>query len=243
MNELWSVWTHLQGLPTLWLLVTLLAYQTALWLYKRLRQSPLANPVAVAVVLVLCVLLPSGVRYQEYATSVHVLQLLLGTATVALAVPLYHQLHHVRALRRVLVVGLIAGSCTGIVTALGVAWWLGGSEVLLRSVAAKSVTTPIAMGISERIDGLPSLTAAVVICTGVVGAMVGQRVFVVLGISDQRVCGFALGIAAHGIGTARALELSQEQGAFAALAMGLNGLLTALLVPVLIPVLLNWFGW
>jgi predicted murein hydrolase (TIGR00659 family) len=242
MNELWSLWQRLQTLPTVWLLVTLLAYQAALWLYKRLRHSPLANPVAVAVVLVLCVLLPSGVRYQEYASAVHVLQLLLGTATIALAVPLYKHLHHVRALRRVLVLGLVVGSCAGIVTALGVAWLLGGSEALLRSVAAKSVTTPIAMGISERIEGLPSLTAAVVICTGVFGAMVGQRVFAVLGIRDQRVCGFALGIAAHGIGTARALELSQEQGAFAALAMGLNGLLTALLVPVVVPVLLHWLG-
>jgi len=130
-------------------------------------------------------------------------------------------------------VGLVVGSFTGIVSAVGLAWALGASSATLRSLAPKSVTTPIAMGISEQVAGIPSLTAVFVIITGIVGAMVGKELLDLLRIHNPGARGFAMGLSAHGIGTARALQMSEESGAFAGLAIGLNGALTAVLVPML----------
>ena len=133
-----------------------------------------------------------------------------------------------------LLLALCAGSATAIISAVLIARACGASLATQLSLAPKSVTTPIAMGISENIGGIPSLTAALVIVTGIVGAVGGRSLFRLLGVRDDAVKGFAMGIAAHGIGTARAFQESETMGAFSALAMGLNGLLTALLVPLLI---------
>ncbi|MDQ5907104.1 MAG: hypothetical protein QG590_1587, partial [Pseudomonadota bacterium] len=132
-------------------------------------------------------------------------------------------------------VGLIAGSLTAAFSALLVAKALGASVATQLSLAPKSVTTPIAMGIAERIGGLPSLTAVLVITTGILGAVAGRYLFDALGVRDPAIRGFATGVTAHGIGTARAFQESEQAGAFSALAMGMNGLLTALLLPVLLP--------
>jgi putative effector of murein hydrolase len=132
---------------------------------------------------------------------------------------------------------LLAGSVTAIVSAVVVAWALGASRETLASLAPKSVTTPIAMAVSERLGGLPSLTAALVILTGIVGAMTATPLLDVLGIRDWRARGFGIGVAAHGIGTARAFQVDQLAGTFAGIAMGLNGLVTALLAPLLLALL------
>jgi len=160
---------------------------------------------------------------------------LLGPATVALAIPLYTQFRRVKQMALPIAVGLLAGSLAAIVSAVLIAHWLGGSAATVFSLAPKSVTTPIAMGISERIGGLPSLTAVLVILTGILGAVAAPGLFRLCRIRDTAIQGFAMGVASHGIGTARAFQINEQMGAFAALAMGLNGLLTALLVPLLLP--------
>jgi putative effector of murein hydrolase len=151
-----------------------------------------------------------------------------------LAVPLYSHFGTVRAVLLPMLVALLAGAFTAVVTAVGTAALLGASFETLASLAPKSVTTPIAMGISERIGGLPSLTAVLVILTGILGAMLATPLLNALDIRDWRARGFAAGVAAHGIGTARAFHVSELAGTFAGVAMGLNGLVTALLVPLLI---------
>ncbi|MBZ0126540.1 MAG: LrgB family protein, partial [Rhodocyclaceae bacterium] len=135
---------------------------------------------------------------------------------------------------------LVVGSLTATVSAVAIGKLFGASEASLLSLAPKSVTTPIAMGIAERIGGLPSLTAVLVITTGILGAIGARFIYQALGIADHAVRGFAIGVASHGIGTARAFQVSEQAGAFSGLAMGLNALLTALLVPLLIPLLKNW---
>jgi len=162
---------------------------------------------------------------------------LLGPATVALAIPLYRQFRRMRAMAVPLSVTLMIGSTTAIVSAWLVGQWLGADEPTLISLAPKSVTTPIAMAVAEALGGLPSLTAALVITTGILGAMTAQSLFRLMRIHDAAAQGFAIGISAHGIGTARAFQISPEAGAFAALAMAANGLLTALLAPWLVPLL------
>jgi len=234
LNELW---VYLAASPLLGLTLTLVAYQGAWWLHKRSGFSPLANPVLIAVAVLVTVLTLSGTAYQTYFEGAQFVHFLLGPATVALAIPLYAQIRRVRALLLPVLAGLVAGSLTAIVSAVAVGKLLGASKPTLLSLAPKSVTTPIAMGIAERIGGIPSLTAVLVIATGIVGAVSARYLFDAMKIKEPAVRGLAIGVASHGIGTARAFQVSEEAGVFAALAMGLNGVLTALLVPVLAPAL------
>lgn len=229
-----DIWVYLSASPLLGLTITLLAYQGAYWLYRRTNFNPLLNPVLLAIIMLVAALKLTNTPYQTYFDGAQFVHFLLGPATVALAVPLYAQFGKLRALLLPLGGALLAGSLTAIISVLGIGWLLGAGETTLLSLAPKSVTAPIAMGISEKIGGIPSLTAVLVIMTGVSGAMMAKYVLDALRVRDHGVRGFAVGVAAHGIGTARAFQLSEEAGAFAGLGMGLNGLLTAILMPLML---------
>ena len=242
MTQLGALWVYLAATPLLGLTMTLFAYLIAQGIYARARFNPLANPVLIAVALVVAVLSMTHTPYQTYFQGAQFVHFLLGPATVALALPLYRQLPKLRHAAVPLAGGLIAGSLTAIVSATAVAMLFGVSRVTVISLAPKSATTPIAMAIAERLGGLPSLTAVLVICTGVFGAVSARTILNVLRIEEPEVRGFALGVASHGIGTARAFQVSEEMGAFAGLGMGLNGLFTAFVVPVLLPMVLRWIN-
>jgi predicted murein hydrolase (TIGR00659 family) len=229
-----QTWVYLSATPLFWLTMTLLAYQIAHWIYRRCGAHPIANPVLIAVVLLLALLTLTGTPYDTYFSGAQFVHFLLGPATVALAIPLYGQFQRLVGLAGPLLIALVGGSMTAMLSAVFVGHWAGGSLPTLLSLAPKSVTTPIAMGIAERIGGHPSLAAVMVIATGILGAITAQTLFRWLKVKDEAVGGFALGVAAHGIGTARAFQVSETMGAFAALGMGLNGLLTALALPTLI---------
>lgn len=235
-----QTWVYLSATPLFWLTMTLVAYQIAHWIYRRCGAHPLANPVLIAVVLLLALLTLTGTPYDTYFSGAQFVHFLLGPATVALAIPLYGQFQRLVGLAGPLLLALVGGSLTAMLSAVFVGHWLGGSLPTLLSLAPKSVTTPIAMGIAERIGGHPSLAAVMVIATGILGAITAQTIFRWLKVNDDAVSGFALGVAAHGIGTARAFQLSETMGAFAALGMGLNGLLTAISLPSLIQWLKPW---
>ncbi len=229
-----EIWVYLSASPLLGLTVTLLAYQAAYWIYMKAKMNPLANPVALSVAMLVALLWFTGTPYPTYFEGAQFVHFLLGPATVALAVPLYGNLETLR--RNLLPLGgaLLAGSFTAVLSALGIGWVLGASRETLLSLAPKSVTTPIAMGIAEKLGGLPSLTAVLVVMTGIVGAVLARGTLNLLRVHDHAVRGFAVGIAAHGIGTARAFQVSETMGAFAGLGMGLNGMATAFLFPVLV---------
>ena len=237
LNELW---VYLSASPLLGLTVTLVAYQGAYWLFRRSGTNPLANPVLIAVAALVTLLLATGTSYQTYFDGAQFVHFLLGPATVALAVPLYTQFRRVRAMLLPIAAGLLAGSVTAALSAMAVGKLFGASAPTLYSLAPKSVTTPIAMGVAERIGGIPSLTAVLVITTGILGAVGARTLFDAMGVKDHAIRGFSIGVASHGIGTARAFQVSEQAGAFAALAMGLNGLLTALLLPILLPRVAAW---
>lgn len=234
-----AIWVYLAASPLLGLTMTLVAYVTAQAIYVRCRSSPLANPVAIAVALVCAMLALSGMAYRDYFEGAQFVHFLLGPATVALAVPLARQWPHMRRWMLPMLAALLAGSATAIVSAVGVMLALGGSAQLAASAGPKSATTPIAMALSQKLGGLPSLTAAMVIATGVLGAIVAPFIFARLRGAPDEVRGFALGVAAHGIGTARAFQVSAAMGAFAGFGMGLNGVLTSLLAPWLVPLMLR----
>lgn len=235
--ELYRIWVYLATTPLLGLTVTLSAYVAGQALYKRVKLHPLANPVLIAVVLLVLLLRVTDTDYQTYFDGAQFVHFLLGPATVALAVPLYRHFRHVRRSAAAVLLSVIGGSLTAAVTAVGVGWMLGATRETLLSLAPKSVTTPIAMGIAEQIGGVPSLTAVFVILTGIIGAMLATGTLNLLRIRDWRARGLATGVAAHGIGTARAFQVSEVAGAFASLALGLNGLATAFLLPALFALL------
>jgi predicted murein hydrolase (TIGR00659 family) len=231
------LWVYLAATPLLGLTITLLAYLIAQRIYAACRFNPLANPVLITVAIVVVVLKTSATPYDTYFDGAQFVHFLLGPATVALALPLYRQLANLRRLALPIIVSLAAGSLTAIVSAVTVARVFGASHQTIASLAPKSATTPIAMAVAKEVGGVPSLTAVLVISTGVFGAVMARGILNVLRVTDVEARGFALGVASHGIGTARAFQVSEEMGAFAGLGMGLNGVFTAFIVPVLLPVL------
>jgi predicted murein hydrolase (TIGR00659 family) len=239
LNE---IWVYLSATPLLGLTATLLAYLLAYRIYERTKFNPLANPVAIAVALLVALLAATGTPYPTYFEGAQFVHFLLGPATVALAVPLYDQRDKLKRLALPLALGIAAGVATAVVSAIAIARLLGASRETLLSLAPKSVTTPIAMGIAEKIGGLPSLTAVLVILTGMIGAVIARPLLNLVRVDSHAARGIALGTASHGIGTARAFTVSEEMGAFAGLAMGLTALVTALVAPWLVGVLVGVVG-
>jgi predicted murein hydrolase (TIGR00659 family) len=233
MTGLRDIWVYLSASPLLHLTLTLVAFQAGSWIYRRAGMNPLLNPVLLAVLAIVAILVSTGTPYSKYFEGAQFVHFLLGPATVALAIPLYRQLERVRRSAVAILVSLLTGSLTAALSAVLLVKVLGGSRDTMISMAPKSVTAPVAMGISEQLGGLPSLTAVLVILTGILGAMLGPPLMNLLGIKDWAARGLAIGTASHGIGTARALQVSEVAGAFSGLAMGLNALATAALLPLL----------
>ncbi|MEM6490395.1 MAG: LrgB family protein [Pseudomonadota bacterium] len=230
-NDAFEIWIYLAQTPLLGLTLTLAAYCAGLWIYARAGAHPLLNPVLIAVALLAAVLLATDTPYDVYFDGAQFAHFLLGPATVALAIPLYRVWRQARQALAGVAAALVAGSAAAVAVAAGVAWALGASPEAVLSITPKSVTTPIAMGVAEEIGGLPSLTAVMVILTGVLGAVLGPLALDALRVRDWRARGLAIGVASHGIGAARALSVNATAGAFAALAMGLNAMLTAIALP------------
>lgn len=235
------VWAYVMHSPLFAIALTLSVYLCAMRISAWFNFSPLANPVVIAVLMLIWVLSASGISYADYFSAAQPIHLMLGPVTVALAIPLARQLPRLRRSVLALSIGLVCGSLTAIVSAVLITIWMGGSYQLALSIGPKSATTPIAMSIAEKVGGIPSVAAAIVILTGAFGALVARYLFNWMRISSPEIRGFALGLSAHGIGTARAFQVSKELGTFAGLGMGLNGILTAVMAPTLVPLIVNYF--
>ncbi len=239
-DRLSDVWVYLSATPLLGLTVTLVVYQLAFMAYRRSGFQPWANPVALSVAALGLLLWSSGTSYATYFEGAQFVHFLLGPATVALAVPLVDQWERLRRWWLPMLLALVVGTLAATVSAVALGYVLGATPATLASLVPKSVTTPVAMGIAEKMGGLPSLTAVLVVSTGILGAMSARTLFNWMGIREPLVRGFALGTAAHGIGTARAFQVSEESGAFAGLAMGLSALFSAVALPLVGGWLLRW---
>ena len=239
MNEqgLYHIWVYLSETPLLWLTVTLAAFAAGDAISARFRRHPLANPVMIAAALLILLLVATGTSYGTYFAGAQFVHFLLGPATVALGLPLWRNRAAVVRNLLPMCAALVAGSITAIASAVLVAWALGAPGEIMASLAAKSVTAPIAMALTESIGGIPALAAVLVVLTGILGSVIVTPLMNTLRITDFAARGFAVGVASHGIGTARAFQVSEEAGTFAGIAMGLNGALTAL-VFLLLPLLL-----
>jgi predicted murein hydrolase (TIGR00659 family) len=206
-------------------------------LAARLGRHPLANPVVIAAGLLILLLAVTGTPYQTYFAGAQFVHFLLGPATVALGLPLWRNRVAVRRNLLPMCAALLAGSLTAMASAVAIAWALGAPGEILGSLAPKSVTAPIAMALTESIGGIPALAAVLVVLTGILGSVIVTPLMNALKVTDYAARGFAVGVASHGIGTARAFQVSEEAGTFAGIAMGLNGALTAL-VFLLLPLVL-----
>ncbi|XLX39739.1 LrgB family protein [Ectopseudomonas mendocina] len=228
-----GAWQALTHHPLFGIGITLGAYQLAMAAYERTRWVFL-QPVLVSMLTVIGILLLCGLSFAEYRSSVAPLTLLLGPATVALAVPLYLNLRRIRQLFWPIILTLLIAGTFATVLGAGLAWLFGAERPMLMSMAPKSVTSPIAMLVADQIGGIAALAAVFVMITGVIGAIVGPSILRLCRVHHPAAQGMALGITAHAVGTARALQESDECGAFAALAMSLMGVITAVLLPLAI---------
>jgi predicted murein hydrolase (TIGR00659 family) len=232
--KLQEIWVYLSGSPLLALILTLTAYQAGVLIYERVNRNPLANPVFIAIVLVATAITLIGMPYAKYFEGAQFVHFLLGTATVSLAVPIYRGMNAMKGRALPLLIALLAGGATSIVTAAGIAWLMGADETIVGGMYAKSVTAPIAMGIAERIGASPTLTAVFAVTTGILGAVLAPYILNAVGSKAWWQRGFAIGAAAHGLGTSRAFSVNAEAGTYSSLAMGLHGILGAILIPLVI---------
>jgi predicted murein hydrolase (TIGR00659 family) len=234
-----SLWVYLSQSPLLWLTVTLLTYAIADAVSLKTNRNPLANPVLHSMWIIGAFLLLTGTSYTTYFGGAQFVHFLLGPATVALAVPLYENRRQVAAAIVPMLAALVVGSLTAIISVVWLAEAAGLPRAVVLSLAPKSVTAGVAMGISESLHADPSLTAVAVVLTGIIGAVIVTPLMNRFSITDFRARGFAVGIAAHGIGTARAFQVDAVAGVFAGIAMSLNALVTSLLVPVAVTLLVR----
>ena len=233
MTPLGTIWVYLESTPLLGLTATLVGWQVAVALSRALGDRPLANPVLIAILLLSLLLLATHTPYSAYFQGAQYVHFLLGPATVALAVPMHAAWNQIRRSAPAIIPAILAGSLTSAASVMLIARALGASQSVVLSLAPKSVTTPIAMGVAEQIGGNPSLAAVFVLLTGLVSIVAGPPLWTVLRILDWRARGLAAGTAGHGLATARVLLLHETAGAFGGLAIGLNGIVTALIVPPL----------
>jgi predicted murein hydrolase (TIGR00659 family) len=232
MADFVQLWVYLASTPLFGLTATLLTYVVAQALYEHVQRAPWANPVLWSVVVIGAVLLLTQTPYPSYFAGAQFVHFLLGPAVVALAWPLWQRRAEVRRRGVALTLAALAGGAAAAGSAVALAWALDLPGDVVRSLAPKSVTAPVAMGIAQSLGGVPALAAVFAVLTGMVGALSAKFLFDSLGIRDWAVRGFALGTAAHGIGAARALQVHADAGAYAGMALGMQVLLGSILMPL-----------
>ena len=228
-----DLWVYLSATPLFGLTATVVAYVLAQAVYLRTGRAPWANPVLWTVLALATALTLSGTSYPSYFSGAQFIHFLLGPAVVALAWPLWQRRAELRQRAGAVLLAGLAGGAAASGSAVGLGWALGLPPPVLRSLAPKSVTAPVAMGIAEQLGGIPALAAVFAVLTGLVGAVAAKFLFDTLRVDEPQVRGYALGTASHGIGAARALQVNPEAGAYAALALGVQALQASLLMPML----------
>lgn len=234
MGELDSLWVYLSASPLLSIMVTIIGFLISSHINRMAGGSAFLHPVIVAIALIVAFLTLVGTSYEQYFEGAQFIHFLLGPATVALAIPLFDHLERVKQMFWPLIIACISGIFTAALSTISIVIAMGGRRETVLSLTPKSVTSPIAMGIAEKIGGYPSLTAGLVLVTGAIGCVIGPIMFRWLKIEDHSVQGFTMGLAAHGFGTAQSFTVSSIAGAFAGLAMGLTGMLSAFILPLLV---------
>ena len=225
---------YITNTPLVWLILTLGSFKLGIIIYEKFDKHTLLQPIIIAYAIIMSTLFITGVSYEEYFKGVEIIHFFLGPATVALALPLFNNLKHIKSLFLPIMITLVIAGVFSILIAVGLLWALDAKLPTILSMTTKSITAPIAIITSEQIGAIPSLAVGFVIITGIIGALLGTTIFRLINIKHDTSKGFALGVVSHGIGTARAIEISEKAAAFSALAMGLSGIFTAVFLPLII---------
>ena len=235
MNLHWqSAFNAVWMSPYLGLLLTIMSFQVGLWLFRKSHQQPILHPVMVSVVSLCAVVYVTDLSFERYMQSAQTISQFLGPVIVALAIPLYENLKALRQYWLPFVLSNVLGGALTIGIAVAILMVAGGSELAVNSMWTKSITTAFALQIAPQIGGLPALAAAIIMFTGIFGAVMAPWLFKVFKIEQAPAQGCALGVCAHAVGTAKALEFGSVQGAFAALSMSFMGILCAFSLPFLL---------
>ncbi|WP_137129775.1 LrgB family protein [Rhizobium sp. FY34] len=234
-----DLWVYLSTSPLIWLTLTVCTWIAAVELSVRLKRHPLLNPVMISILFLSLVMTLFHIPYERFFAGAQFVHFLLGPATVAIAVPLYLQWHEVKRVLAPIGVALLVGSVVAVVSVIVLGTLVGLPHDVMVSFLPKSATAGVAMAISSSLGGNPSLTAVLVILTGIIGALIVTPLMNRMGIRDYAARGFAVGLTSHGIGTARAYEVDKTAGLFAGIAMALNAIATSLIVPLAAHLLLG----
>ena len=233
MNDFVQIWVYLASKPLFGLTATIAVYVVAYAVYERLRAAPLANPVLWSVIAIGGILLLTRTPYPSYFAGAQFVHVLLGPAVVALAWPMWLRRYEFRRRAGPLLLAATLGGLAAAGSGVAIGWLFGLPAQVLRSLAPKSVTAPVAMGIAEQLGGIPALAAVLAIVTGIVGALSALALFTMIRVKDMRTRGFALGTASHGIGAARAMQVDLDAGAYAGVALGLQVFVASVSLPLL----------
>lgn len=225
---------YVMNTPLSWIIITISAYKIGILIYEKSGKHALLQPIVIAYVIMLPILLLAKIPYKQYFDAVFILHFFLGPATVALALPLYKNLKLIQSYFLPIIITLFAGGIFTILSAVGILWLFDASKITMLSMTTKSVTAPITLITAHDIGANASLAIGFVVITGLLGALFGTFVFKLLKIKHDAAKGFALGLISHAVGTARAFEISENAAAFSALAMGLVGVFIAVLLPIVI---------
>ncbi|MDD9892603.1 MAG: LrgB family protein [Gammaproteobacteria bacterium] len=225
-------WSAVLQSPWLMVGMTVAGFHIGSKIYNAFNKTPVLHPVLIGLLVTIGCLVTLGISFQQYREGADMIYQLLGPVTVALAVPMYTRLAYIRKAAVAVSVGLLIGGGLAVISALAFMWLAGADAAMLATTSTKSVTGAIAMQVAEGIGGYGALAAVIVLVTGVAGAIVAPPVFKLLNIESEAAQGFALGVAAHAVGTARSFEISETAGAFAALGMSLMGIACAILIPL-----------
>ncbi|QOQ69794.1 CidB/LrgB family autolysis modulator [Photobacterium damselae] len=225
----------------IWLVATLVCFYVARYISGKIK-NPLLNPLLITLIVLIALLKWLQVPYEVYFADNKIINFLLGPAVVALALPLYQQLAHIRSKWKTIMTACFVGSVLSMTFGTAIAFWMGADAQLAASILPKSITTPLAMAASQQIGGIPSITAAMVILVGIFGAVLGYPIMKLLKIEHPLAKGLSMGTVSHALGTAKAAEEDYQEGAFSSLALVICGIMTTILAPILFPILVHLFS-
>ncbi|BAX52972.1 Inner membrane protein YohK [Photobacterium damselae subsp. piscicida] len=225
----------------IWLVATLVCFYVARYISGKIK-NPLLNPLLITLIVLIVLLKWLQVPYEVYFADNKIINFLLGPAVVALALPLYQQLAHIRSKWKTIMTACFVGSVLSMTFGTAIAFWMGADAQLAASILPKSITTPLAMAASQQIGGIPSITAAMVILVGIFGAVLGYPIMKLLKIEHPLAKGLSMGSVSHALGTAKAAEEDYQEGAFSSLALVICGIMTTILAPILFPILVHLFS-
>ncbi|WP_130808046.1 LrgB family protein [Senegalia massiliensis] len=224
--------------PYFGILISIVAFEIGLYIYKKTK-IPVLHPLLISITLIILVLSIFDIQLSSYEKGGDILSLFLGPVTVALAIPLYKQIELLKKHKMPILIGIFTGVLTSFISVVALTKIFNYDIKMIYSLIPKSITTPIGIEISQTIGGIPSITVMAIVITGIIGAIIAPLVCKIFKIDDKVARGIAIGTSSHAVGTAKAMEMGETEGAMSGLAMGISGLITALLIPLLIVIFDN----